>query len=73
MLPIEVEARLATDFAFLAANAEGVGSVAAACIEEDAQNNILKLRLAANEGVREDVRHGLLDIWAAARPMPRGQ
>ncbi|KAL1608321.1 hypothetical protein SLS60_003261 [Paraconiothyrium brasiliense] len=68
ILSEEIEHRLANDFALIAASREAVFSVTAACIEEraDASGHLagLKLWLAANEGVSEELKDSLTDIWA---------
>lgn len=67
ILSEQIEHRLANDFALIAASKEAVFSVTAACIEErmDVSSNLasLKLWLAANEGVSEELKGCLLDIW----------
>jgi hypothetical protein len=62
LLSFETEARLADDFAFIAAAQEGVESVAAVYIEELTAPRGLVLRFAANEGVRDEIRNGLQQI-----------
>jgi hypothetical protein len=67
ILSERIEHRLANDFALLAASKEAVFSVTAACIEEHADPNGhltgLKLWLAANEGVSEELKSSLTEIW----------
>ncbi|EPE30654.1 hypothetical protein GLAREA_03621 [Glarea lozoyensis ATCC 20868] len=60
-LPLEIEMRLADDFACLAAVEEGAQSVAAVCIEEHTEDAKLTLRFAAldttlNDTVQEALR-----------------
>lgn len=73
LLSLELEYRLASDFAFLAATEEGVKSVAAACLEEDAGRGTLILRLAANEGIPSSVQRGLEEIWESAVKSAEGE
>ena len=56
-LPFEVEQRLADDFAFLAAAAEGVKAVSAVGLEEGYNHDGLVLRLAANQTIPANVPH----------------
>jgi hypothetical protein len=67
ILSEQIEHRLANDFALLAASKEAVFSVTAACIEEHTDPNGhltgLKLWLAANEGVSEELKGSLAEIW----------
>ncbi|OAG05592.1 uncharacterized protein CC84DRAFT_1205359 [Paraphaeosphaeria sporulosa] len=67
ILSEHIENRLANDLALLAASKEAVFSVTAACIEEraDANGHLtgLKLWLAANEGVSEELKGSLAEIW----------
>lgn len=67
ILSEQLEHRLANDFALLAASKEAVFSVTAACIQEHADPDGtlagLKLLLAANEGVSEELRSSLAEIW----------
>lgn len=60
-IPVDLEARLVDDFAFLAAYDYGVKCVTAACLEESRQGGFT-LRLAANEGVHELVRSAFTEI-----------
>jgi hypothetical protein len=69
-LPLDVEQRLADDFAFLAAVEEGGQSVAAVCIEEHFQSPGMTLRFAAmdisrNEAVGKGLR-AICEILPAA-------
>ena len=68
-LTIELEQSLANDFAFLAASDEGAVNVAGCCIEENAVEGqkCLTVRLAANEGVPEEVRDQLQAICELLR------
>lgn len=67
VLPLEIEHRLANDFAFIAATQEAVFSVTASCVEERSSPSghleALTLRLAANEGISEALKTRLLEIW----------
>ncbi|KAF2446328.1 hypothetical protein P171DRAFT_519860 [Karstenula rhodostoma CBS 690.94] len=67
ILSEQIEHRLANDFALLAASKEAVFSVTAACLEErvDLSGHLtgLKLWLAANEGVSEELKGSLAEIW----------
>ncbi|KAJ4353928.1 uncharacterized protein N0V89_005659 [Didymosphaeria variabile] len=67
ILSEQIEHRLANDFALIAASREAVFSVTAACVEEHADTGGhlkgLKLWLAANEGVSEELKDSLTDIW----------
>ena len=60
-IPVELEAQLVDDFAFLAAYDYGVKYVTAACLEESSPRGFT-LRLAANEGVHELVQSAFSDI-----------
>ena len=60
-IPIELEAQLVDDFAFLAANEYGIRCVTAACLEELSPRGFT-LRLAANEGFHELVQSTFSDI-----------
>ena len=60
-IPVELEAILVDDFAFLAAYDYGVKHVTAACLEESSPRGFT-LRLAANEGVHELVQSAFSDI-----------
>jgi hypothetical protein len=51
-LPLEVEQRLASDFAFLAATSSRPSAVAAATIE-CSSSGLMTVRLAANEGIED--------------------
>jgi hypothetical protein len=54
-LPLELERRLADDFAFISSSDFGVGHVTAATIEQCTDHQGLIPRLAANEGISTDV------------------
>ena len=58
-IPVELEAILVDNFAFLAAYDYGVKHVTAACLEESSPRGFT-LRLAANEGVHELVQSAFL-------------
>lgn len=62
ILSFETEERLANDFAFVSAAREGVGSVTAVCIEEKQEPLGLIIRLAANDGVRQEVKDSICAI-----------
>ena len=62
LLSSQTEQRLADDFAFISAAQEGVESVAAVCIEEIREPMGLVIRVAANEGIREEIRNALKEI-----------
>ncbi|KIX97397.1 uncharacterized protein Z520_06849 [Fonsecaea multimorphosa CBS 102226] len=64
LLPYQTEQRLADDLAFISAAQEGVESVAAACVEEIREPPGLIFRVAANEGIREEIRTALEQICA---------
>lgn len=72
ILPEQFEHRLANDFALLAASKEAVFSVTAACIEEqvDTSGHLtgLKLWMAANEGVSEELKGNLAEVWDCLSP-----
>lgn len=67
ILSEQIEHRLANDLALIAASKEAVFSVTAACIGERADTDGhligLKLWLAANEGVSEELKGNLTEIW----------
>jgi len=60
-IPVDLEAQLVDDFAFLAAYDYGVKFVTAACLEESRLGGFT-LRLAANEGVHELVQSTFTEI-----------
>jgi hypothetical protein len=68
-LPYAIESRLASDFAFVAANQEAVFSVTAVCVEQslDSHGRLtgLTLRLAANEGINDELKGSVLNILQA--------
>lgn len=63
VLPFGVEQQLADDLAFIAAAEEGVNAVSAVGLEEAAEQSGIVVRLAANEGIRENVRETLKMIF----------
>lgn len=65
-VPLEVERRLTTDIAFIAANEAGAPKVTAACVEENYAENEIRLWLAANAGIEGCVEEALLQIWDTA-------
>jgi hypothetical protein len=54
-LPFETEKQLADDISFLSAYEYGVQYVTAAAVEASERDGVL-IRLAANEGIRDEVR-----------------
>ncbi|KPI42935.1 uncharacterized protein AB675_2074 [Cyphellophora attinorum] len=68
-LPYTIEARLASDCAFIAANQEAVFSVTAVCIEQslDSDGHLtgLTLRFAANEGINDELKGSMQSILQA--------
>jgi hypothetical protein len=63
VLPFGVEQQLADDLAFIAAAEEGVNAVSAVGLEEAAEQDGVVVRLAANEGIRENVQETLEAIF----------
>lgn len=61
-LPLDLERRLADDFAFISAYDFGVEYVTAATIQLSEDRNGLKLCLAANEGIKQEVEQGISKI-----------
>lgn len=62
LLSSKTERRLADDIAFISAAQEGVESVTAVCIDELREPPGLVFRIAANEGIREEIRGALQRI-----------
>lgn len=63
VLPFGVEQQLADDLAFIAATEEGVDAVSAVGLEEAAERDGIVIRLAANEGIRENVQETFETIF----------
>ena len=62
VLPLEMEHRLADDFAFLAAVEEGAQSVAAACVEEQPNGEGMTIRFAAMDAIHSKHQNALRGI-----------
>lgn len=62
LLSCQTERRLADDIAYISAAQEGVERVAAVCIDELREPPGLIFRIAANEGIREEIRDALQRI-----------
>jgi hypothetical protein len=63
VLPFGVEQQLADDLAFIAAAEEGVNAVSAVGLEEAPERDGIVVRLAANEGIKENVEETLKRIF----------
>ena len=63
VLPFGVEQQLADDLAFISAAEEGVNAVSAVGLEEATERSGIVVRLAANEGIMENVQETLKMIF----------
>lgn len=61
-LPREIEAQLAEDFAFIAANEEGPHVVSAVSVTLDDQADGITINVASNSGVNKAVQISFADI-----------
>lgn len=59
-LPLDIERELADDFAFIAACEEGVNTVTATALE--LMNDSTRLVVAANEGIRMEVKETMTKV-----------
>lgn len=66
-LPIDIERKLADDFAYISAYDVGVHPVTAATIEYSPERSGITVRLAANNGVEDHVRKNITDILVALK------
>lgn len=64
ILPFEVEYQLANDLAFLAAAKEGVLGVTAVTVSEGSQKSGMTIRLAANDGIADEIEAAIVNICA---------
>lgn len=65
--PIDIERKLADDFAYISAYDVGVHPVTAAAIEYSLKPPGITVRLAANNGVEDHVRKEMTDILVALK------
>jgi hypothetical protein len=72
VLPFGVEQQLADDLAFIAAADEGVNAASAVRLEEAAEQGGVVVRLAANEGIRENVQETLETIFGLLKQCASG-
>ena len=70
-LPFEIEKSLADDLAFIAAAQPHVDYVSAATIEQNEDEPLLRVKLAANEGVSSSVKRTFDDLFEVLRKHAR--